>query len=95
MYAHEVAGSGPGSGFPSGGSGSGLDIGDPKLLAKDENSLDRMGGEGQTRVWLERVEEVNRYRHDRKLEEYEIEYGGDGGDRYDDEYEHEDFLGQA
>jgi len=89
VYAHEVTSPGPGSGFPSGSSGSELDVNDPELLTKDGNTL---GGEGQTRVW---IEEVNGYRHDWKLEEHEVEYGDEGHDRYDDEYEHEDYLYQA
>jgi len=93
VFAHEVTGPGPGPGFPPGSSGSGLDMDDPELPAKDGTTLDRMGGEGQTRVWSERVEEINGYRHGWKLEE--LEYGDEGHDRYDDEYEHEDYLDQA
>jgi len=95
VFAHEVTRPSPGSGFPPGSSGSGLDATDPELLAKDGATLDRIGGEGQTRVWSERVEEINRYRHGWKLEELGLEYGDEGHDRYDDEYEHDDYLDQA
>jgi len=32
------------------------------------------------------------YQHDWKLGEYEVDHDDEEGDRYDDEYEHEDFL---
>lgn len=89
VYAHEVTNPDPRPGSASGRSGAGLDTNDPRFRTNDETLRE---GE-QARVWLKRVEEMYGYQYDWKLGEYEIEH--DDGDRYDDEYEHEDFLDPA
>ena len=92
VYAHDVAGPDPGSGSASGSVGAGLDENDLGVLNKDGKLLDQRVEDEQVRVWLEGVEEMYRYQYGWKFEEHEIEHDGDGDDRYDDEYEHEDFL---
>jgi len=89
VYAHEVTYPGHRPGSASGGSGAGLDTNDPRLRTKDGTPR----GDEQTHVWLERVEEMYEYEYDWKLGEHEVEHND--GDRYDDEYEHEDFLDTA
>jgi len=89
VYAHEVTNPGPGPGSVSGSSGAGLDTDDPRFRTKDG----ALHGDEQAHVWLEGVKEMYGYHDDWKLGEYEIEQ--DDGDRYDDEYEHEDFLDTA
>ena len=91
VYAHQVTEPDLRSGFPSESYTPGLDVSDLKLPTdEDQRDEDERG-----RVWLEMVDEIYGYQYDRKLEEYGIEHEEDGGDRYDDEYEHEDFLDHA
>jgi len=89
VRAHEVVD--PRSGFPSGSSGSVLHANDPKFPTEDGSLLDRIDAEQHVEVWAERVEERYGYQHDSN----EAEHDDDGGDRYDDEYERDDFLDQA
>ena len=63
----------------------------PKSRSKDGLLLDRRGEDGQSPVWLERVEEMYEYRYDWGMGDYEVEHDDNGDDRYDDEYEHDDF----
>jgi len=63
-----------------------MDTDDPKFRIEDRGS-----GNEQAHVWLEKVEGMYEYQYDWKLGGYEIEHD-DGGDHYDDEYEHEDLL---
>ena len=86
MFAHGVVD--PGSGSALGNSGAGLGMDDP-----DGMPLDQRGEDEQVRVWLEKIEETYGYQYDWRFGEYEIEHDDD--DRYDDEYEHEDFLDPA
>jgi len=92
VYAHEMPNPGPGSGFSSGSAGGGAD---PGVHVKDEMPLDRGSESEQARVWLERVEEMYGYQYDWKPAGYEFEHDEGVDDRYDDEYEHEEFLDSA
>ena len=85
VYAHEVD-------DPRPDSGPGLDTDHTKdrILVDQEGS-----GDEEARVLLEKVEEMYGYQYDWKFGEYEVEHDDGGGDRYDDEYEHEDFLDPA
>lgn len=87
MYAHEVTGLRSGFSLESSVDTSYLQSPTNDDTQRDED----VGG----RVWLEMVDELYGYRYDWKLEEYEIEHDDDGGDHYDDEYEHEDILDHA
>ena len=91
MYAHEVTNHGPGSRSTSGSVGARLDENGLRVRTKDWVLLDQRVEDEQADVWLEGVEMYG-YQYDWKPGEYEIERDGDGYDRYDDEYEHEDFL---
>jgi hypothetical protein len=92
VYAHEVTNPTPTSGFASGSVGTEPDTNDPGIRTEDEMPLDQRVEDEQVRVLWECIEEMYEYQHGWKLGEYEIESDGDGDDRYDDEYEHEDFL---
>ena len=87
VFAHGVTDPRPRSGSASGSTDKGMDTDDPKFRIEDRGS-----GNEQAHVWLEKVEGMYEYQHDWKLGEYEIEHDDGGGDRYDDEYEHEDLL---
>jgi len=87
VYAHDVTrpGSPPGSSTP----------------APEENDFESRttyeglyepGEDQRRRVWLKSVQQMYGYQHDWKLGEYEVDHDDEEGDRYDDEYEHEDFL---
>ena len=95
VYAHEVTDPSPRSGSSPGSAGAGLDGNDPHVRTEDGTLLDqRVEGE-QARVWLEGAEAMYGYQYDWKLGEYEITHDDDGDDRYEDEYEHEDFSDPA
>ena len=90
VYAHETTDSGPRSGAISESSGVGLDTKDGNRML-----LGRIGEDEQAFVWLDRVEEMSGYQYDWKVGGYGVGHDDDGGDRYDDEYEHEDFSDPA
>ena len=87
MYAHEVPNPGPKSEFSSESTVAGAD---PGVHIKEETPLDR-GFEGEQA----RVLEMYGYQYDWKLGGYELEHDEGVDDRYDDEYEHEEFLDPA
>jgi len=88
--AHGVTDPRPRPGSASRSSDKGMGTDDPKFRIEDRGS-----GNEQAHVWLEKVEGMYEYQYDWKMGEYEIEHDDDGGDRYDDEYEHEDLLDLA
>ena len=89
VYAHEVADSGSPR---SSGAGQETNL---KFRTKGWTPLDRTSEGEQAPVWLERVEEMYGYQYGWEAGEYEVEHDDDGPDRYDDEYEHDDFLDLA
>ena len=88
VYAHEVTR----SGSPSESSALGLDASHLKLPTDTDKLSDQKGKDARGRVRLEIAVEDYGYKFDWKSGEYEIEHEEDGGDPYDDEYEHDDFL---
>lgn len=96
VFAHEVTKPDLRSGFPSESTASEPDAASNlKLHTNYEKPLDQGDEDERGGAWLEMFDETYGYQYDWKLGEYEIEHEDDGGDRYDDEYEHEDFLDQV
>ena len=95
VYAHEVTNPGPRSGSTSGSVGAaGPGANDPGVRTEDETLVDQSAEDEQARVRLEGFEEMYGCQYGWEFGEYEIEHDGDEGDRYDDEYEHDDFFDQ-
>ena len=92
VFAHPVTGT---VGLRSGPSSENSALGPDPINLKSPTDGDQGEEDGRGRAWLEMVDEIYGYQYDWKLAEHEIEQEDDGVDRYDDEYEHEDFLDQA
>jgi len=91
VYAHEVTNPGPRSGSTSGTVGAaGPDATDPGVRAEDGTLGDQSAEDEQPCEWYGAIEKMYGW----EFGEYEIGHDGDGDDRYDDEYEHEDFFDQ-